>query len=485
MKSSVKRSLYSTVMAALAAGLYPLLFYVSNNYTLVNSWSHLVYFISVFLLAPVAIFCLLKVVASLSIFEKIEKFVLPFLNLFVFLFFLKTALYAGFQIWMVLGIGVVALLYTFFFYKYFLKVVVFQVLLAVVASFYLIPNSIDQFQYSKEWMQQPDAIAAIQFKKKPNVYLIQPDGYVNFSELKKGFYNVKERKLEDFLQQENFTLYPNFRSNYASTLSSNSSLFTMKHHYYLNTNKFTEMLDARNIIIGENPVVTIFKNNGYTTNFLAERPYLLANRPKMGYDSSNYVNKDVGYITTGLKEKKDVIEPLRQFLENQGEQPAFHFIEIFEPGHITVDEKNHEGTEKERENWISKLEDTNKKLLEIVSLLKEKDPGGIIIILADHGGFVGFQYMHQAYEKTQDRDKLYSIFGANLAIYWPEEIPEAHEHIQTSVNVFRILFSYLSEDSALLHTLQEEGSYLPILYGARKGIYKVIDDTGKIVFMKR
>ncbi len=436
-------------------------------------------------MAPVVIFSLLKLMASLSIFEPIEKYVLPFLNVFVFLFFLKTALYAGFQVWMVVGIAVVAFLYTFFFHTYFLKVLVFQLLLAVVASLYLVPNIKNQFQYSKEWMEQPDAITAIKFKKKPNVYLIQPDGYVSFSELKEGFYSRKDTELEDFLRQENFTVYPNFRSNYASTLTSNSSLFTMKHHYYLGTNKFTEMLEARNIIIGENPVLTIFKNNGYTTNFLAERPYLLTNKPKMGYDNSNYVTKDVGYITTGLQEKKDVIAPLKVFLENQRDEPAFHFIEIFEPGHIAVDEKNSEGIKKEREKWISKLQETNKKLLEIVSLLKEKDPNGIIIILADHGGFVGLKFMHEAYQKTQDKDKLYSMFGANLAIYLPETIPEMNTEIQSSVNVFRVLFSTLSENTNLLENLQEDGSYLPILQGARKGIYQVLDSNGSIVFKKR
>ncbi len=485
MKPSVKHSLYISFIAALAAGLYPLLFYVSNNYTLVNSWSHVAYFISVFLGAPVVIFSVLKVISSSTLLQKFEKFVLPFLNLFVFLFFIKTALYAGFQIWMVVGIGVVSLFYAFFFHRYFLKVVVFQLLLAVVACFYLIPEINAQFIYSKEWIEQPDAITEVQFKKKPNVYLIQPDGYVNFSELKKGFYKVKDNKLEHFLQQEDFTFYPNFRSNYASTLTSNSSLFTMKHHYYLGTIKFTEMLNARNIIIGENPVLTIFKNNGYTTTFLAERPYLLTNKPKMGYHNSNYVNKDVGYITTGLKEKKDVVAPLKSFIKKHSGTPAFYFVEIFEPGHIAVDKKNAEDPEKERQKWIEKLEETNKKVIDAVTFIKQEDPKGIIVILADHGGFVGLQFMHEAYQKTENRDKLYSMFGANLAVYWPEGVPSATKEIRSTVNFFRILFSYLSEDTALLEHLQEDGSYLPILQGARKGIYKVLDSNGTPVFEKQ
>lgn len=485
MKFSVKPSRYIGLLTGLAAGLYPLLFYVSNNYTLVNSWGHLGYFLSVFLVAPIVFLSLLKGITRLAIFKRVEKFVLPFFNIFIFLFFVKTALYAGFQIWIVVGIFLISLVYALIFHSYFLKVVVFQLLLAVVASFYLIPVIIGQLQYSKDWMTQPDAITQVQFKKKPNVYLIQPDGYVSFFELKQGFYKQKNNELENFLQQESFTSYSDFRSNYASTLTSNSSLFTMKHHYYLGSTTVTEMRNTRAIIMGNNPVLAIFKNNGYTTNFLAERPYLLANKPKIGYDSSNYLNQDLSYITTGLKEIKDIVAPLKLFLEKQDATPAFHFIEIFTPGHIAVNEIKSEGIEKERDQWLATLPETDEKIIEIVSLIKEKDANGIIIILADHGGFVGLKHMHEAYTKTQDRDKLYSMFGANLAIYWPAEFSENKIEIKSSVNVFRTLFSYLGEDSKLLENIQGDASYLPILHGAIKGVYKVIDSEGSIVFEKR
>jgi hypothetical protein len=485
LKTAVKRSLYISLLAAIAAGLYPLLFYVSNNYTLVNSWSHVTYFASVFLLAPLVVFAVATFISRIAVFQKFEKYVLPLLNCFSFLFFVKTVLLSGFRVWLVVGILFFSMFFAILFYRYLLKVIVFQLLLAIVASFYLVPRIVTHARYSNKWMEQPDAITQVQFKNKPNVYLIQPDGYVNFSELTKGYYTLPSNELEDFLRQERFTFYPDFRSNYASTLSSNSSLFTMKHHYYLGTNKFTEMLDARNIIVGNNPVLTVFKNNGYITNFWAQRPYLLTNKPKIAYDNSNYVTKGIGYITTGLEDHKDVIKPLCAFLETQGDMPAFHFIEILEPGHVSVKKIKSEGVQKEREKWIAKLPRINSTLITMVKILKEKDPEGIIIILADHGGFVGLEYMHQAYYKTQDRDKLYSMFGANLAIYWPQGVPGHNDSIKTTVNLFRNLFSYLGEQEILLDNLQEDSSYLPILYGARKGVYKVLDTQGNVVFEKQ
>ena len=477
--------MYVSLLAAVGSGLYPLLFYFSNNYTLVNSWSLVGYFVSVFLLAPILVFLIAQWASGFSFLARIKKYIRSFLNMFLFLFFIKTAIYAGFQWVLVIGVVGVSAIYALMFHRYFLKVVVFQLLLAIVASFYLIPSIIEQLQYSREWTLQPDNIVEVQFKKKPNVYLIQPDGYVNFSELKRGFYNVKENKLERFLKEQSFTLYPNFRSNYASTLTSNSSLFTMKHHYYVNTSNFTEMLDARTIIMGNNPVLEIFKNNGYTNYFLAERPYLLVNKPKVGFDRSNYTNKDLSFITTGLEDRKDVMEPLRISLEEQQDTPMFQFIELFDPGHITVTERKSQGMQLEREMWLDKLDAANSQVITLVSLLRDKDPDAIIIIVADHGGFVGLEYMHQAYQKTQNRDKLYSIFGANLAIYWPEGPPVHNDQINTTVNVFRNLISYLSDDTGWLAHLENDSSYIPIWEGAPKGIYEVLDANGNIVFKKR
>ena len=44
-----------SLLTALAAGLYPLLFYYTNNYKMINSWEHLGYFVSIFLLLPMVV----------------------------------------------------------------------------------------------------------------------------------------------------------------------------------------------------------------------------------------------------------------------------------------------------------------------------------------------------------------------------------------------------------------------------------------------
>ena len=141
--------------------------------------------------------------------------------------------------------------------------------------------------------------------------------------------------------------------------------------------------------------------------------------------------------------------------------------------------------EGEKKKWFAKLDQANKKLNILILNILSKDPEALIIIMADHGGFVGMEYTNEIYKKTQDRDKIYSMFSSQLSIHWPDgKAPEIDIHFKSSVNVFRILFSYLSHNKSYLNKLEKDESYVIINEGAPKGIYKVIDHQGNIVFEK-
>jgi len=424
--------------------------------------------------------------SRLKTFEKVRKYLLPFLNIFVFLFLLKVCLYAGLQKKLIVLIFVVSGVFAFFLYKYLRKIIILQLLLAVIGLFSVIPKVYGQLNYSSEWMKQPDDIENAVFVKKPNVYVIQPDGFVNFSELKKGYYNYDISEFENFLLDNNFVNYSDFRSNYASTLASNSATFMMKHHYYNRGTSFSEAINARNVLISSNPTLDLFKKNGYITHFLAQKPYLLLNRPKMGYHKSNLSLDDVGYIGTGLGPQRDMMPHLKQFMEEDTDKPKFFFMEIFNPGHIHNQSTNSLGVEEERKKWLEGLDYACEQLVDFITQIKENDPNALIIIVADHGGFVGMEYSKQIYYKTQDRDKIYSIFSSQLSIHWPEGDSEGYDSsISTSINLFRVLFSYLAEDRTYLDHLQEDGSYVILNKDAPQGIYQYLDDDGKVVFNKR
>jgi hypothetical protein len=46
-----------------------------------------------------------------------------------------------------------------------------------------------------------------------------------------------------------------------------------------------ELLHARDLILGDNPVLQTFKNNGYETNQMLEHSYLILNYPEVSYDT--------------------------------------------------------------------------------------------------------------------------------------------------------------------------------------------------------
>ncbi|WP_265200612.1 hypothetical protein [Aureitalea sp. L0-47] len=477
---------YLFLFAAIAAGAYPIFFYFTNNYSLVNTWGHVAYFAIMFICVPLVIFFVLDRVSRLKTLDKVRKYVLPFLNIFVFLFLLKVCLYAGLQKKLIVLIFVISVVFTFFLHKYLRKVIVLQLILAVIGVFSVIPKVYGQLNYSNEWMRQPDDIENAVFVKKPNVYVIQPDGFVNFTELKKGYYNYDISEFENFLLDNSFVNYPEFRSNYASTLASNSATFMMKHHYYNGGRSYSEAINARNLLISGNAVLDLFKKNGYITHFLAQKPYLLLNRPEMGYHKSNLSLDDVGYIGTGLGPQRDLMPHLKQFMEEDPDEPKFFFMEIFNPGHIQNRSANSRGIEVERKKWLESLDYACEQLVDYVTQIKANDPNALIIILADHGGFVGMEYSRQIYSKTQDRDRIFSIFSSQLSIHWPNgDAPETDQYIGTAVNLFRVLFSYLSENTAYLENLQDNGSYVVLKNDAPEGIYQYINDEGEIVFIKQ
>lgn len=473
------------LVLALGVGLYPLIFYYSRNFWMVNSWAQLGYFSLLFIVFPILLFSFLKWISLQSFASKWEKYIMPFFSVFLFLIYLKIILYAGLQRKILVGIFIVSLVLTYFLYRHLKKWMIIQFVLAGIALIGLIPILLKYVNYSSKWKQQPDAIEEVVFQKKTNIYYIQPDGYPSFSMLQNDMLDVDNTAFISFLAEKNFKNYPNFRSNYITTISSNSATFMMKHHFYNNGRDYSEMPFARENIISENTVLSILKNNGYKTHFITEHPYLQVNRPKAGFDFTNFENKEIPYITNGFDVTKSVYDDLENAMDSKSPDGNFFFVEIFEPSHISTTKEASEGKVKEREKWLEKLEIANQKLTKLVNLITEKDPDALILLMADHGSFVGLDYTRQVYTKTQDPDIIYTTFGAMLSIRWPNgEAPEMDSNFKSCVNVFRILFSYLGNDETYLKHLQEDGSYLILNEGAMPGVYQYIDDNGTIVFKK-
>jgi len=171
---------------------------------------------------------------------------------------------------------------------------------------------------SNDWLENSEILLNTKLKLKPNIFVIQPDGYINKSQINKPPYNFDNSEFEHFLDKNYFVNYPDYRSNYYSTLTSNSSMFAMKHHYYSNTNKQTlKTHNASNVIIGEqNTVLKILKKNNYNSYFFTDNSFFLIDRPKQAFDYSNIPENKVSFHTSEFYIKGiDIIDDFKKVLD--------------------------------------------------------------------------------------------------------------------------------------------------------------------------
>lgn len=472
------------ILLGLASGLYPLFYLYNKNFLLVNSKSQFLFFVMLFLILPTVCFLLFTYALKKIKYFTLNKLkVLTVLNFCFFTFFIVFVTFGLNKKKILLASLIFAFVFGVFLYKHFKKVVVFQLILASFAFVQLLPSVYDNLQYSYQWQDQPDDIKDVIFKKRPNIYYLQPDGFVGFDQINRGYYNFDNSQMESFLLDNKFTIYDDFRSNYTSTLTSNSSIFSMKHHYYIENQNSDHFYKSREIIAGNNPVIEIFKNNNYRTNFILDASYLVANRPQMNYDYCNINYNEIPYMVRGFEFEKNTTQDLLTAIDNNTLDPNFYFVREPNPGHIETRKPRSNGIQLEREKYLIKLKEANQWLKTMVREITKKDPNSIIIISSDHGGFVGFSYTIESGIKTTDVDLIRSMFSSVLAVKWPEnDKPDFTNYLKSSVNVFRVLFSYLSVDDHYLKNLEPDTSYGEINEDAPSGVYELINQQGEVVF---
>ena len=141
--------------------------------------------------------------------------------------------------------------------------------------------------------------------------------------------------------------------------------------------------------------------------------------------------------------KKELITPLEETIRRQRGKRNFYFIEKIAPGHISTFKNQAQGFETERKNYLTQVEIANEWLKEITEVIIKNDPNSLIVIAADHGGYVGLNYTRELFEKQTDEKLIYSGFSSALAIKWPKNDVSAYDtKLKTSVNIFRTLFAY-------------------------------------------
>ena len=484
MKNSVVKQ--NPILIGALSGMFPAIYYCIKNFGLVYSSRHLFFFTICFVVLPIFIYVVVNSILSSFKYDQLKQHWGPFFS-FVYFFGSINFLNFGGKLELLLFPCILlgGIVFSYGFKAHFIKFLFFQFLLTIYALYNFGLGFLNYTNVSSEWKNQNDDIEQIELIHRPNIYLFQPDGYVNFSEINKGFYMYDNSVFENYLTEKGFMNYDGFRSNYFSTLTSNSSLFMMKHHYYFFKPERADQFNYRKHIITENTALSILKNNNYQTHYIVENPYILASVPALGYDTVNISYDEFGPLYQWGEPVHDVYEDFVTLINQDPSTPQFYFVEFYKPAHVSVTKNGSKGKEKEREQWIDQLKEANNLLVNLVDTVLEKDPDALIIILGDHGGYVGFDYTKQIKTKTLDRDLIYSAFSTQLSILWPsEKLKQSSPEIKSSVNVFRHLFSNLAEDPKYTKHLEPNESWNIVLDEQEKGIYKYIGENGEIDMSK-
>ncbi|NDP28678.1 MAG: hypothetical protein GZ087_14840 [Flavobacterium sp.] len=442
------------------SGFYPLVFFYSNNYESINSFQHLLFFSFLFLVVPTfGTYFIYKLFCYFPKLNPYKRHLLFIVIIEITAIFLSQVYFLTLRKKLLLLLLLIAIFSSLKLFNSYKKIVLFVVLLSVIPFVKCLQIlAYKLFVDTLSWTKQADTISKVKFGKSPNIYFLEPDGYAGKEAMQDTPYNYKDT-IYDWLESNSFTLYKNTRSNYPASLASNASMFAMKHHYLksIPSSPF-EMEDSRSIILGNNPVVSIFKSNNYKTFFIVEDGYFQQSFQKGNYDYYNINNSEIPFFSNDNNAKKDVYEDLKKCVENDKNKniPKFYFIEKLLPHHIHFDGT---GKENERKVYLKRIEIANVWLRKTIDLIVKNDPSGIIIIAADHGGWVGIEDVNQMFA-TKDNKLIKSIFSNLIAIKWNDDNHiDYDKRLKSNVNIFRILFSYLSEDKTLLKHLEEDSSY--------------------------
>lgn len=318
---------------------------------------------------------------------------------------------------------------------------------------------------------QPLSLAPWQGDHKPNIYLLVFDEYQGNQELQSTF-QYNNQGLTDFLQQQGFTVAGSPRSTYNTTFYSLLSMFrmdTLKIEGALPRLTHKGIVKANHTMAVENTVTRYLKQNGYRIDVnsifnVDEQP---ASGPSINtvtwtqiqilrtfygwcFDDlfthipSNAIQKKLQSLCARYLTYNKEVEARTLSQIGATQQPRFVYSHFLLP-HLPVllDEQ---GREFKFSDAIRELNDFQPSILKtyprqvgyantvikrLVQRIAEKDPGGVIIVLSDHGcrNVMGFGA---------------GVFSTQWAMKIPRgKITTPQEDLHM-INTFRILFNALA-----------------------------------------
>ena len=486
------------------AGLYPSIFFISNNSQIFSFWQNAILLIFTSIIS-VAV-CLLSAHILLSIYRLILKvsgfhdhaglsksidsafnLIIANVSLIICFYLLRNTLlsFGMGGVLLLSAILVVAIIISLIVHKKGLKPF-FGVLLilAVISTIQLSINLVKKQQQLVDVFVSNEAkelYENLRFKKKPNVYLVIAESYPNSAALK-AVYGIDNSSFYKKMETLGFGINHNFFSNYNHTLASLPSLFSMEHHYGLISLGNLDSTGGRRVLelTSYNPVVSVFQNNGYKINYLHSRVGLVPNGAKADFvfPSPSAFQGLAIFLThqklmepTILGQREDsslgsLNEKLDEIISNG--TPSFNFIYYHRPNHSPSRIKSRSRTKVNRilsdfrSSYVDIIRTENNNYTSFFESIIEKDKNSLIIVIGDHGSW-GYRYGDDD-NGNRISYPLYILdrFGVLAGIYGSlGGLPDLLNNgtIKSHVNLFKYVFAVLCEDDKVLETLRDDNSF--------------------------
>ncbi len=424
-------------------------------------------------------FLYLKVNHTKQLQLYIGVLVAAFIGIISNFFFLRTLFYPHNHFAMYVLMACIILIIYFNLSKYFLKFCYLLILFASCSFTY------NMYKNITATIEDTDKFI-VEFKDKPNIYMLWLESYHGIRTLN-NVYHVDISPMTEFLKENNFTVCENIYSSTCSTLGSMTDLFSLGE---INPYKFSfarsdVKSQIRKLIGGGtgNNVLKILKYNNYNTNvmlggyyYFMEKGKYLDYAPIDAYDSSNILNslrpcyvfsKNSSQFFANLLLfpeyilKGDFKENIALEIDKMQKmkQPYFLAVKYESTNHPT--DQNY--TYKQRTEWINsglykqQAEKSIVEIPELITLIIEKDPNALIVMLGDHGAMT-YRGLRLNELSANDNivysdfiDDYFNVFGA---VRLPEKYAKfSFENGDTYINhmnIFVHIFSLLAGDPEYL-----------------------------------
>ena len=333
------------------------------------------------------------------------------------------------------------------------------------------------------------------FHRKPNVYFLLFDSYTNTEGLQ-AMGLSHSSTIIDYLSKNQFVAYPSFYTNMQLTRYAMSSYFVMDVKFKQKNIYNIFYTTKQEIISGKNMAFNIFKKNGYKNKIIMVdgagfrlneymrgqfcfADHCLAHKNNNIFlthlqliDRILFNRAMLRSTTRYINEHDHTMSILRR--EIGSEEKQFVYAHFIIPNHAEYSRVDRKGTCDEKveiQKYGDRLVHANHLITKAVDMIRQSDPGALIVIASDHGPTIFNRCAANSplltWEEVVERQSVF------LAVRWGNDYDGRYDHdIKTSANLFRYIFSYLAGHEKLLQDKPDDDAF----YLYKGEIIKSIDN---------